>query len=58
MYLVDILSFAQKVRKLLVAMKLFPLVLKTLQKIMKLLFKLGMWKVSIKSRKFPSTHMI
>ena len=31
-YLVDVLSFAQKVRKLFVAMKLFPLVLKTLSK--------------------------
>lgn len=31
-YLVDVLSFVQKVRKLLVAMKLFPLVLKTLCK--------------------------
>ena len=31
-YLVDVLSFVQKVRKLLVAMKLFPLVLKTLSK--------------------------
>ena len=32
LYLVDVLSVAQKVRKLLVAMKLFPLVLKTLSK--------------------------
>ena len=32
MYLVDVLSVVQKVRKLLVAMKLFPLVLKTLSK--------------------------
>ena len=31
-YFVDVLWFAQKVRKLLVAMKLFPLVLKTLSK--------------------------
>ena len=30
----------------------------SLQKIMKLLFKLGVWKASIKSRKVPSTHMI
>ena len=28
------------------------------QKIMKLLFKLGVWKASIKSKKVPSTHMI
>ena len=28
------------------------------QKIMKLLFKLGMWKTSVKSRKVPSTHMM
>ena len=26
-------------------------------KIMKLVFKLGVWKASIKSRKVPSTHM-
>ena len=51
MLFVDVLSFVQKVRKLLVAMKLFPLVLE-------LLFKLGVWKASIKSRKVPSTHMI
>ena len=30
----------------------------SLQKIVKLLFKLGVWKASIKSRKVPSTHMI
>ena len=30
----------------------------SLQKIMKLLFKLGVLKASIKSRKVPSTHMI
>ena len=28
------------------------------QKIMELLFKLGVWKASINSRKVPSTHMI
>ena len=28
------------------------------QKIMELLFKLGVWKASIKCRKVPSTHMI
>ena len=32
MYLVDVIPFVQKVRKLLVVMKLFPLVLKTLSK--------------------------
>ena len=28
------------------------------QKIMELLFKLGVWKASLKCRKVPSTHMI
>ena len=30
----------------------------SLKKIMKLLFKLGVWKASVKSRKVQSTHMI
>ena len=53
------LSVVQKVRNELVAMKLFPFCMKnSFQKIMKLVFKLGVWKAtSIKSRKVPSTYM-
>ena len=36
----------------------FPSCMKnSFQKIMKLVFKLGMWKASIKSRKVPSTYI-
>ena len=36
----------------------FPFCMKnSFQKIMKLVFKLGMWKASIKSRKVPSTYI-
>ena len=43
-YLVDVSSFAQKVRKLLVDEAFSFSVKNSLQKIMKLLFKLGVWK--------------
>ena len=36
----------------------FPFHMKnSFQKIMKLIFKLGVWKASVKSRKVPTTHM-
>ena len=36
----------------------FPFYMKnSFQKIIKLVFKLGVWKASIKSRKVPSTYM-
>ena len=37
---------------------LFFSIKNSFQKIMELLFKLGVWKASKKSRKVPSTHMI
>ena len=43
-YLVDVSSFAQKVRKLLVDEAFSFSIKNSLQKIMKLLFKLGVWK--------------
>ena len=61
-YLVNVLSFRPEGAKIIGSNEALSFSIKnSFQKIMKLLFKLGVWKASrasIKCRKVPSTHMI